>query len=462
LQVYFFTTRERDAFEAHHTPYSKMIKLTMKKKQHKADVESKGRDSMVTSMGTLRGRYHVRALCQTVAFVCLVGGYCLVNLYNMNNASMMESSEIGIDLGQGQDHRRLEEEIEDACDDLNKADPGWLCAFYGIGVLYMFLALAVVCDEFFVPALEEMSCPRRLNLSMDVAGATLMAAGGSAPELFTSLFGTFSESDIGFGTIVGSAVFNVLFVIAMCSLLTKEVLHLTWWPLFRDSSYYATGLVVLCIFTGVVSPGEIELWEAIVLFAMYLGYILIMWQNANIYKKLTGKVLEYPEDNDDDDDDDAPKNGDTPLQEAPEAPNGEPRPAIRRTSSKGSVLSNASAKDITAAMGGVPVSFRWQGTFRAGILKLLRDPNSWADTAGVGIVAKICGDADYVFSQVDIDGNGHVDREELKQLFNLLECYVSPAELEEVFNQLDVDKDGTVRNRGCASIEIMYILYLII
>jgi hypothetical protein len=85
----------------------------MKKKQHKADVESKGRDSMVTSMGTLRGRYHVRALCQTVAFVCLVGGYCLVNLYNMNNASMMESSEIGIDLGQGQDHRRLEEEIED-------------------------------------------------------------------------------------------------------------------------------------------------------------------------------------------------------------------------------------------------------------------------------------------------------------------------------------------------------------
>ncbi len=68
------------------------------------------------------------------------------------------------------------------------------------------------------------------------------------------------------------------------------------------------------------------------------------------------------------------------------------------------------------------------------------------DTAGVGIVAKIAGDADYVFAQVDIDGNGHVDREELKQLFNLLECYISPRELEEVFNQLDQDKDGTVRN----------------
>ena len=65
--------------------------------------------------------------------------------------------------------------------------------------------------------------------------------------------------------------------------------------------------------------------------------------------------------------------------------------------------------------------------------------------AGMGIVAKIAGDADYVFRQVDIDGNGHIDREELKQLFNLLECYISPTELEEVFNELDEDNDGTVR-----------------
>lgn len=34
--------------------------------------------------------------------------------------------------------------------------------------------------------------------------------GGSAPELFTSVMGVFvAESDVGFGTIVGSAVFNV-------------------------------------------------------------------------------------------------------------------------------------------------------------------------------------------------------------------------------------------------------------
>ena len=62
-----------------------------------------------------------------------------------------------------------------------------------------------------------------------------MAAGGSAPELFTSFMGVFvAKSNVGFGAIVGSAVFNVLFVIGMCALFSKEILELTWWPLFRD------------------------------------------------------------------------------------------------------------------------------------------------------------------------------------------------------------------------------------
>ena len=89
-----------------------------------------------------------------------------------------------------------------------------------IGIIYMFLALAIVCDEFFVPALEVMG--EKFQISDDVAGATLMAAGGSAPELFTSFLGVFvAQNDVGFGTIVGSAVFNVLFVIGMCAVFSK-------------------------------------------------------------------------------------------------------------------------------------------------------------------------------------------------------------------------------------------------
>lgn len=56
-------------------------------------------------------------------------------------------------------------------------------------------------------------------MSNDVAGATFMAAATSAPELFVNVIGTFiTEGDIGIGTIVGSAVFNILAVAACCGI----------------------------------------------------------------------------------------------------------------------------------------------------------------------------------------------------------------------------------------------------
>lgn len=314
----------------------------------------------------------------------------------------------------------------------------------------------------------------------DNLGATLMAAGGSAPELATALIGTFRQSEIGFGTIVGSAVFNILFVIGMCSILAKEVLTLTWWPLFRDTTYYTLGLVMLAVFTGYVTPNMISLWEACVLFAMYLGYILLMWQNKNLYKAITGKVLEYPDEDEENDTEhvietaashehsvehSANSNGNgnskvgdskempTPTEDTSESASaskedsgggGGMRGALKKELSKSSIHSQVSQ---LSAKHGSEVShphFRWQGTFRAGILKLLKDGDSWMDTAGAGIVSKIIGDADYVFEQVDKDGNGHIDKDELRQLFDLLECYANAEELDVVFVQLDTNGDGVV------------------
>lgn len=68
--------------------------------------------------------------------------------------------------------------------------PGLQIVAMTMGVMYMFVALAIVCDEYFVPALEVIG--EKNDIEDDVAGATLMAAGGSAPELFTSLIGTVS------------------------------------------------------------------------------------------------------------------------------------------------------------------------------------------------------------------------------------------------------------------------------
>ncbi|CAH2244440.1 jg11619 [Pararge aegeria aegeria] len=151
-----------------------------------------------------------------------------------------------------------------------------------IGMGYMFVALAIVCDEFFVPALDVII--ERLAIRDDVAGATFMAAGGSAPELFTSIIGVFvSFDDVGIGTIVGSAVFNILFVIGACALFSRTTLSLTWWPLFRDCTFYSISLIVLiyCFRDSVIY------WqEALVLFSLYGAYVMFMRWNQPVERAL--------------------------------------------------------------------------------------------------------------------------------------------------------------------------------
>uniref|UniRef100_A0A8D0AD61 Solute carrier family 24 member 2 n=1 Tax=Sander lucioperca TaxID=283035 RepID=A0A8D0AD61_SANLU len=152
------------------------------------------------------------------------------------------------------------------------------------GMIYMFIALAIVCDEFFVPALTVIT--EKLTISDDVAGATFMAAGGSAPELFTSIIGVFiSHSNVGIGTIVGSAVFNILFVIGMCAIFSKEILNLTWWPLFRDVSFYILDLIMLIIF---FLDNVISMWESITLLSAYAAYVIFMKCNSTVENFVKG------------------------------------------------------------------------------------------------------------------------------------------------------------------------------
>ncbi|XP_059362546.1 sodium/potassium/calcium exchanger 1-like isoform X1 [Carassius carassius] len=154
---------------------------------------------------------------------------------------------------------------------------GWV-VFHIFGMVYMFVSLAIVCDEFFVPTLGVIT--DKLEISDDVAGATFMAAGGSAPELFTSLIGVFiSHSNVGIGTIVGSAVFNILFVIGMCAVFSREMLHLTWWPLFRDVSFYIIDLIMLIIF---FLDNTIMWWESMMLVGGYATYVVFMKYNVQI------------------------------------------------------------------------------------------------------------------------------------------------------------------------------------
>lgn len=78
---------------------------------------------------------------------------------------------------------------------------------YVLALLISFYLMAKIVDEYFVGSLDKIST--KLNLSSDAAGATLMAMGSSAPELFIALIAVLKSGEhgaIGMGTIVGSAI----------------------------------------------------------------------------------------------------------------------------------------------------------------------------------------------------------------------------------------------------------------
>ncbi|KQS30599.1 sodium/potassium/calcium exchanger 3 isoform X2 [Drosophila erecta] len=155
-----------------------------------------------------------------------------------------------------------------------------------IASLYLFVALAVVCDEYFVPAVEKICAA--LNMSNDVAGATFMAAATSAPELFVNVIGTFiTEGDIGVGTIVGSAVFNILAVAACCGIGAGMTIPLDWWPLTRDSiAYGVTVAILICV----MHDERVEWYEALILVSLYAVYLAVMYFDKTFQKCAKGGV----------------------------------------------------------------------------------------------------------------------------------------------------------------------------
>jgi len=149
------------------------------------------------------------------------------------------------------------------------------------GVLFVFLGLALVCDDYFVASLEAIT--EKLQLSEDVAGATFMAAGSSAPELFTSftsLLNPDTSDSMGTATIVGSAVFNVLVIIGATGLFAGQVLFLDWKPLVRDGLFYLVCVVLLVIF---FDDGKVELYEAAALVGAYGSYVGFMKVNRRVF-----------------------------------------------------------------------------------------------------------------------------------------------------------------------------------
>lgn len=318
------------------------------------------------------------------------------------------------------------------------------------GIIYMFAALAIVCDEFFVPALE--CFVDEFGISMDVAGATFMAAGGSMPELATSFIATFQENEVGFAAIVGSAVFNVLFVIAVCAIASTETLSLTWWPLARDCTCYLIALITTAIVFKYISPGEIEFWEALLLLFEYCCYCTFMKFNQPVYHWVEQKLARWKI-----------------SKVAPVDDQGE--------------HVDKSKSDISGEE--VNPNFLKPSTFRKGIVQLLTQSAYLYETAGIAAVTQISGNLEETFKKLDIDKDGTLNTEEVQKLLELIGCkhdsqsvrtalrrinrsgedeitfeafkrwYISSEarieiEVNRVFRELDTDQNGTIERNEIA------------
>ncbi|XP_060662317.1 sodium/potassium/calcium exchanger 3 isoform X1 [Drosophila nasuta] len=156
--------------------------------------------------------------------------------------------------------------------------------------LYLFLILAIVCDDYLVPAMERLCYGMRM--SYDVAGATFLAAATSAPELFVSIVGTcVTKGDIGVGTIVGSSVFNVLGIAAFCGIFVSAATQMDWWPITRDTFWYMVSILLLF---GVLYDSKVVIYEAAGLLSFYILYIVALACDRRL-QGLVGK--QFDEDN---------------------------------------------------------------------------------------------------------------------------------------------------------------------
>ncbi|XP_067411912.1 sodium/potassium/calcium exchanger 5 isoform X3 [Emydura macquarii macquarii] len=156
---------------------------------------------------------------------------------------------------------------------------------YFLIILYMFMAVSIVCDDYFLPSLEIIS--ESLGLSQDVAGATFMAAGSSAPELVTAFLGVFvTKGDIGVSTILGSAIYNLLGICAACGLLSGVVSRLSCWPLFRDCLAYAISAVAVLT---MIFDNRIYWYESASLLLIYGVYILVLCVDIKINQYIMKK-----------------------------------------------------------------------------------------------------------------------------------------------------------------------------
>jgi solute carrier family 8 (sodium/calcium exchanger) len=153
---------------------------------------------------------------------------------------------------------------------------------YLIGLGWLFLGVAVVADVF-MGAIEHITSQRKrvydpkqkkdvtvMVWNATVANLTLLALGSSAPEILLAcieiLSADFYSGDLGPSTIVGSAAFNLLVIIAVCimAIPDDDLRRIKEMPVYITTAIWSlvAYLWLLVILMG-TSENVVEPWEGV-------------------------------------------------------------------------------------------------------------------------------------------------------------------------------------------------------
>lgn len=162
---------------------------------------------------------------------------------------------------------------------------------YLLALIYLFIGVAIISDRF-MAAIEVITSQKReirkknpdgtISITTvaiwneTVSNLTLMALGSSAPEILLSIIEVvgknFQSGDLGPGTIVGSAAFNLFVIIAICivSIPTGEVRRIRHQRVFFVTTAWSIfAYIWLWAIVAKISPGHIEVWEGTLTFLFF-------------------------------------------------------------------------------------------------------------------------------------------------------------------------------------------------
>ncbi|XP_026183979.1 sodium/calcium exchanger 2a isoform X1 [Mastacembelus armatus] len=170
---------------------------------------------------------------------------------------------------------------------------------YFLCLMYMFLGVSIIADRFMASIEVITSQEKEVTITKPngdttvttvriwnetVSNLTLMALGSSAPEILLSVIEVcghnFDAGELGPGTIVGSAAFNMFVIIGLCVWVipdgeSRKIKHLRVFFITAFWSIFA--YIWLYLILAVISPGIVEVWEAIVTLLFFPVCVVLAW-----------------------------------------------------------------------------------------------------------------------------------------------------------------------------------------